>query len=154
MRKTLVNFIKKITEYDVEECGLVIHSSQSWLCASPDEVVIVDGAPKKILEMNCPISKQNEQVLDKQGKLTHPYFEFHENRVQSFQQSHAYYTQCQILMYCTGLLVCDFFVYFPNLEYSLLTIARDEAFLSQFIPKIEISYVNYYISKLICKYGI
>ncbi|KAK9887102.1 hypothetical protein WA026_020046 [Henosepilachna vigintioctopunctata] len=26
-------FYKKITGYDVEECGLVIHSSQPWLCA-------------------------------------------------------------------------------------------------------------------------
>lgn len=49
-------------------------------------------------------------------------------------------------MYCTGLLECDFFVYFPNLEYTLLTIARDEAFLSQFTPKLEVFYVNYYIS--------
>lgn len=71
MKKTLVNFIKKITGYDVDECGLVIHFR---LCASPDGVVIVDGAPTKILEIKCPISVQNKPVLNKKGQLTHPYF--------------------------------------------------------------------------------
>lgn len=142
-------FYKKITGHDVKECGLVIHSSQPWLCASPDGVVIVDGKPTKILEIKCPISVRNKPVVNKKGQLTHPYLEFHENDVQSLQKSHAYYTQCQILMYCTGLFECDFFVYFPNLEYTLITIPRDEGFLSQFIPKLESFYVKYYIGKLI-----
>ncbi|KAK9884744.1 hypothetical protein WA026_007592, partial [Henosepilachna vigintioctopunctata] len=31
-------FYEKITGFDVVECGLVIHSSQPWFCASPDGV--------------------------------------------------------------------------------------------------------------------
>lgn len=61
--------------------------------------------------------------------------------------SHVYYTQIQILMYCTGLNDCHFYI-FNFIEPLLLVIKKDPIFLSNLISKLDTFYFSYYLPNL------
>lgn len=48
----------------VIKCGLVIHIKKPWICATPDGIVIVDGTPQNVLEIKCPISFKDKDIID------------------------------------------------------------------------------------------
>lgn len=142
------------TGYKVEECGLLIHPIQQWLCASPDGIVIINDKPIRTLEIKCPITVKNQSIIDTTGKLKLPFLKFNNDKTICLVKSHSYYTQCQIQMYCAGLQECDFFIYCPKFNSLTITIPRDEEFLSVCILNLEYFYINSYIPKLILKYGL
>lgn len=88
--------------------GVFIMPLQPWICASPDAVVIEDDCISKVLEIKCPSSCQYKPVFDENtGKFNVGYL-YIDNGTPYLKESHQYYTQCQMLMYATGLNQCDF----------------------------------------------
>lgn len=67
--KIALETYKQLYKYDVQECGLVIHNFNTWLCASPDGIVMSKGKPFKILEIKCPISCQNQPIVSDTGEI-------------------------------------------------------------------------------------
>ena len=104
-----------VTGHQVFQNGLVISPAQPWLAASPDGIIFGQDEPLA-LEIKCPSSCAGRAIVTKylkNGKL---------------RKSHAYYTQCQIQMYVSGLKKCDFFVY-SKADYVLDQIDLDMEFL-------------------------
>jgi len=130
----------------VLKAGLIIHHKTPWVCASPDGLVIKNGNIERILEIKCPISCKNKQIIEN-GVPNLKYLEFVNNKLE-LKKSNVYYTQVQVLMYCAGLKYCDLFIY-NNIKPVLLTINRDEYFLNSLMPKIEYFYFHFYLPKLL-----
>lgn len=64
--------------------------------------------------------------------------------------THTYYTQCQFLMFCTGLTKCDLFI-FNYVKPLLITVERNNNFISLAVSKIEQFYFFTYLTKLSLK---
>lgn len=107
--------------------GVFIMPLQPWLCVSPDGLIIHDDCIVKVLEVKCPSTCQSKPVYDQStAKFNVPYLYFYEGDV-TLKASHQYYTQCQILMYATGLTECDLYVWSPK-GSCLDNVHKDEEF--------------------------
>lgn len=86
--KTAVeSYLKKYTECDYIECGLVIHTEYPWLCASPDGLIIKNGKVDRVLEIKCPISCTNTQT---DGKLNLSYMKYDSYGKVTLKPTHTY----------------------------------------------------------------
>ena len=98
--------------------GLVIKPEKPWLGASPDGAFINDDGNLKLVEIKCPFSARESDVIDV------PFLD----KEHHLKKSHQYYTQVQIAMYCCSATTCDFFVFSPK-DYKLLTVKFDQDFV-------------------------
>ena len=98
--------------------GLVIKPEKPWLGASPDGAFINDDGNLKLVEIKCPFSARESDVIDV------PFLD----KDHHLKKSHQYYTQVQIAMYCCSATTCDFFVFSPK-DYKLLTVEFDQDFV-------------------------
>lgn len=136
---------QELNEVEVLKAGLVIHCKTPWVCASPDGLVLQKGEINKILEIKCPISCKNKQLIENNVPNL-KYLHIVKGKIE-LKRSSLYYTQIQLLMYCSGLKFCDLFIY-NNIKPILLTINQNNAFMSSLLPKIEYFYFNFYLPKL------
>lgn len=135
------------TQSVVHCVGVFIMPQQPWICVSPDGVVIENDCITKIVEIKCPSSCQSKPVYDMATKSFNvPYLDL-ENDIVTLQPSHQYYTQCQMLMYATGLTECDLFVWSPK-GSCLTSIHRDDTFLKNLIHKLKEFYFSHYLPVL------
>lgn len=120
---------------------------QPWICVSPDGVVVENECITKILEIKCPSSCHSKPVYDSVNeKFNVGYLYMHKGDVH-LKESNKYYTQCQTLMYPTGLTQCDLYVWSPK-GSSLVNVYRDEKFLSILVPKTKDFYFTYLLPAL------
>jgi len=136
---TAFNAYSKLVGLEVIKCGLIVHVNKPWLCASPNGIVIRNGTPNKVLEIKCPITCQDKCIIDGVNNYLTVI-----NGDITLKKSHSHYTQCQTLMYVTGLNECDLFVY-SLLDPVLLNIIKNEEYLVYTTPKVEIFYFSYYL---------
>ena len=125
--------------HQISQIGAFVMPSQPWFCARPDALVIVDGCVTK----KCPFSCSKKSVHDnitKQCNMQYLYINM--NGDVCLKESNIYFTQCQMTMYVTGLLECDFFVWSP-IGNCLVTIQIDNQFLQKVIPKLTKFYFQY-----------
>lgn len=129
------------------KCGLIIHAKYPWLCASPDGLVLSkEGDIYKVLEIKCPISCKKKPIVDDEtGVLNLSYLKYENGKI-ILKKSHQYYTQCQILMFVTGLSSCDLFIY-NSIQPVLICIEKDDIFLRQILLKLECFYFKLFLPK-------
>ncbi|KYQ53351.1 hypothetical protein ALC60_07510, partial [Trachymyrmex zeteki] len=89
---------QNIGNVSVEQCGLVIHPSQPWLCASPDGLLMGDGKPLRVIEIKCPISCKNKPIIGSDREINVSYIQKTSTGFLELKKTHTYYTQCQILI--------------------------------------------------------
>jgi len=145
-----VESYSKLFGATILKCGIVIHAQKPWLCASPDGIVIENYQNVKVLEIKCPISCKSKLIIDHENKICNISYLKYENNKIVLKSSHQYFTQCQILMYCTGLEKCDLFVY-NKIEPVTVTIERDVSFLKSLIARLEFFYFSFYLPNLTSK---
>ncbi|KAF0705230.1 SWIM-type domain-containing protein, partial [Aphis craccivora] len=58
------NYQELYDDIKVLKAGLIIHHKTPWVCASPDGLVIKNGNIERILEIKCPISCKNKQIIE------------------------------------------------------------------------------------------
>jgi len=139
----------KMFKVKTVRAGLTIHSKYPWLCASPDALVLSqNGNINKILEIKCPISCRNKLIFDEDSKKCNLSYLKYENDEIVLKSSHQYYTQCQIIMFVTGLDKCDLFIY-NSIKPLLICLEKDELFLKKVILKLEYFYFNYFLLNII-----
>lgn len=139
----------KMFKVKTVRAGLTIHSKYPWLCASPDALVLSqNGNINKILEIKCPISCRNKLIFDEDSKICNLSYLKYENDEIVLKSSHQYYTQCQIIMFVTGLDKCDLFIY-NSIKPLLICLEKDELFLKKVILKLEYFYFNYFLPNII-----
>lgn len=144
---------EKLNFCQVKKVGAIISKDQPWLCASIDGVVVEDGCVTKIVEVKCPISCEKKPVVNFDNHLCNVvYLEFRNNFIE-VKKSHPYYTQVQTQMYVTGMTMCDFFVYSPIKNASVIVqVNRDEQFIQEIILKSEWFYFKHYLPALYTEY--
>jgi len=82
------------------------------------------GTIEKVLEIKCPISCKDKLIVDSNKNTNVKYLECDKTTGKLHLKSrHVYYTQCQLLMHCSGLNSCDLFVYY-NIEPILVTVEK------------------------------
>lgn len=145
------HYTEKNPGFVVVECGLFIKESQPWICASPDGIILENETIKKILEVKCPYICQKLPIINTDGSSNVPYLVKSLSGQFVLKESHTYYTQIQLQLYCTGLLHCDFFVFSP-IESVTINIERNNDFLLKIVPKINEFYFNHFLPKLIDKH--
>jgi len=107
--------------------------------------LVMNGEIYEILEIKCPISCKNKQLI--QNNVPNlKYLHIVKGKIE-LKRSSLYYTQVQLLMYCSGLKFCDLFIY-NTLTPILLTINQDNEFMRSLLPKIEYFYFYFYLPKL------
>ena len=140
---------EKLYGVEVIKLGVLVSEKQPWLCGSLDGVVVKDSCICKIVEFKCPSSCEKVAIIDYKNKLSNvKYLQFSEAEVE-LKKSSAYYTQCQVQMYVSGLCTCDLFIYTPVKNgCCCVEVQRDEAFLQEVIVKSEEFYFNRYLPAL------
>lgn len=120
---------------------------QPWLCVSPDGLIIYEDQVLKILEVKCPYSCKTKSIFVKnKNKYNVPYL-YCEQNVIKLVTSHKYYTQVQMLMYATGMMECDFYVWSPC-GSCLVNVHRDEIFLNHLLTKLHLFYFEFFLPGL------
>ena len=95
--------------------GLVIKIDEPWLAASPDGLVLDQNDNFKLLEIKCPFTCKEKNIDVKyveNGKLL---------------ESHPYFTQIQLQMYCCQAKETDLFVY-SSVDYKIIPVKYDADF--------------------------
>ncbi|KAL7292664.1 hypothetical protein TKK_0013790 [Trichogramma kaykai] len=135
--------------FKVIQIGAFIMPVQPWLVVSVDGLVLNKFSNKieAVLEIKCPSTCKLKPIWDENTKKFNVgYLQVINNSV-VLKESHVYYTQCQVLMYATGLMVCYFFVWSPK-GSCLVKVVKNEKFLSEFIPTMKKFYYYYYMKEL------
>ncbi|XP_073482669.1 uncharacterized protein [Aquarana catesbeiana] len=126
-------------EVKVEDCGLFIHPTKSWLAASPDGIVKdkITGETLCILEVKCPYKHKDhtirEACADRNFCLA-----LNENSY-VLKTNHAYYTQVQCQLASTGVRNADFVVH-TNKETVVVPLKFNPEFWKEKESKLEIFY--------------
>lgn len=102
-----INYTQLYTEQSVDVGALVFYN-QTWLCVSIDSVVVKDGKITKLLEIKSPSSCKNKPVIDHSNKKSNVKYLNVKNNEVTLVESDVYFTQCQIMLYVTGLTYLDF----------------------------------------------
>lgn len=112
MEPVALAFYEKHSGNSVEQTGIVFHEQYSWLGASPDGLIGIDGG----LEIKCPYWAKT------------PY---------SVHEKPSYYAQCQHVMAVCDLDWMDFLCYINEDSFLLERIQRESDWLSTNLPKFE-----------------
>jgi len=127
------NTFSSLYNVEVIKSGLIIHISKPWIYVSPDGLILNNGEITFVLDIKCPSFCKNKPIIDSiTGMPNLRYLKFQNNEI-VLKPSHVYYTQIQILLYCTGLNYCNLYI-FNDIRPLLLIIKRDKSFLDSLIP--------------------
>lgn len=93
-------------------------------------------------------AKIKKYLCDPENKKCNtPYLEYRNNQV-ILKTTHQYYTQSQILMYCTSLSQCDLLVY-NKINPIVITIEKDGLFLQSVLTRLHYFYFYFLLPKII-----
>ena len=109
-------FLKSLLDVEIFDTGLVVKTGQPWLCASPDGIVLNKTGELVALEIKCPSSCIGKDI-------NVPYIVNDQ-----LKQTHPYYTQIQIQLYCCDLDKCLLFVY-SSTDYKIVEVTKNNDFL-------------------------
>ncbi|KAM5164819.1 uncharacterized protein ACMZJ9_007245 [Mantella aurantiaca] len=123
-------------EVKVEDCGLFIHPTKSWLAASPDGIVKdkITGETLCILEVKCPYKHKDHTIREACADRNFCLALNGDSYV--LKPKHAYYTQVQCQLACTGIGNADFVVY-TNKETAVVPLKFNPEFWKETEPKLE-----------------
>lgn len=143
-----IEYFKLLTGKDIIKCGLIFDIIRPWVCASPDGIILDEfGNIQEVFEVKCPISCKNKPIADG-GKINLKYLEYDLCEKIVLRKSSMYFTQCQVLIHCTGVEYCTFFVY-NTIEPVIIKIGRDQTFIRSLLERMTYFYFKYYLPSLL-----
>ena len=112
----------------VYESGLVICRHYSWICGTPDGLVVEESGQLTILEIKCPISGASGDINVKYLKGDNDELNLKDT------QGRLYYTQVQVQLMACDAKKAHFFIYARPDENGrrrskMLTIYRDDLYI-------------------------
>lgn len=141
------NMQKEHPGLQVEDCGLFIDKTYSFLAASPDGIVICNHCCPSVglVEIKCPFTHRNCTL--KEACENKAFFCAIENNYIRLKHSHTYYCQMQGQMGITGKPWVDFVVwtlkdlhveriYFDPKFWSLIQDKLKQFFLEGVVPEL------------------
>ena len=129
----------------VRPVGLVIHPKHPFLAATPDGVV----SEEVIVGVKCPKRAEDKSFRDLASKTSSGSSStFFLDEELKLKTTHAYYTQVQCQLACTGAKFCDFVVWSPH-EMTCQRIAADESFIQLRLDKVRTFYTECIVPELV-----
>ena len=116
----------------VTPCGFVVLTHKPLFGASPDAFVECNCCGRGVLEVKCPFCVRSSAVLD----LPNICPKKDEGGSLHLKRDHAYYYQCQLQLFATERLYCDFVVW-TEANLHIERIIKDKLFLKEIIPRAE-----------------
>lgn len=117
----------------VHDCGLVINPEFPFLGATPDGRVCDQGSTG-ILEIKCPYSARNMDIVEAIETLSAFFLERDENGIR-LKKKHAHFCQVQGQLMITGAPFCDFVV-FTSKDLHIERIFPDHVFMNGLMDKL------------------
>lgn len=104
-------YLKKFPAHHLHDCGLVVNPDFSFLGASPDGKICIEGKTG-IIEIKCPFLARNMSIPEACDKVK-GFCLSKDNitNIVSLKNNHSYHTQIQGQLMVTGAEFCVFIVY-------------------------------------------
>ena len=125
----------------VRSSGIVVCRNAPYLACSPDGLVGDDG----LVEVKCPYTARDQNV----SPISVPYLHVVNDRL-ALKSNHIYMYQIMGAMMCTGRQWCDLVVW-SRRGHKVVTIHRDDQFISAMKKKLEDFFSNYFRSAVLNK---
>ena len=111
----------------LSECGQFLSKHKPFLGASPDSVVECDCCGKGVVEVKCSLCVEKSSLEEAAKRNTINFCLDKVDEKFRINSSHSYYCQCQLQLYVTKCLYCDFVVW-----------TTDEVHTEQIVPNIDL----------------
>ena len=119
----------------VAPCGFVVSVHRPFIGASPDAFIECKCCGLGVVEVKCPFCTRSA-TLESVADLPQFCLTKGQDGSLHLKHNHAYYYQCQLQLYVTQRLYCDFVVWTEG-NLHIERISKDEAFLKDIIPRAE-----------------
>ena len=132
---------------NVYPCGLYVDSSEPWLAASPDGIVVdmsLSNQSKGCLEVKCPLVCERTAFVDA-CKTVAAFCLVQDGEHLSLSKSHGFYYQVQTQMHITRTMWCDFVVWSPTQDPFVQRVQYDVSFMNIALSKAR----NFYFDKFL-----
>ena len=123
MEGPAVKKYEEVTKNKVTKAGIVVKLDQCFLGASPDGLVIDENGDLIVLEIKCPITCKDKNIIVDYITVTGT-----RPLAYGLDRKHSYFTQVQLLMHCCRAKKCHFFVY-SSADYTLVSVDYDERYV-------------------------
>ena len=135
----------------VSSCGFYVCVKYPYLGASPDAIVECKCCGKGVVEVKCPLCAREDSLLNiAEEKRSFCLQECDSGKLQ-LKHNHSYYYQCQLQMYVTNRMFCDFVVW-SETELHIERLAFDDALLLESIPTATNFFSNCILPELLGKW--
>jgi len=132
--RTAIEAYEKYSGLKVTTCGTVI-SLNSWLSYSPNDIIMKNGKPYKLLEVKCPFAGKTKSITDILDKLK---FLKIENDLITFKTNHEYNCQVQMGMAMLNVDSTDFVFYAScDISFIVINICFDEEYIINVLIKVK-----------------
>ena len=114
------------SNFVIESCGFIISQQNSILGTPPDALVTCMCCGPGVLEVKCPWCAKDLAISEGVDTGNVPYLEFFSGNLQ-LKRTHAYYYQCQPILYATERKYCDFVIWTakPDVYIERITLDND-----------------------------
>ena len=117
----------------VSNCGFFVSVENPYLGASPDALIDCTCCGQGTVEIKCPLCASETSLQEAADQRKHFCLnELSDGRFQ-LRRDHGYCYQCQMQIFVTGRLFCDFVVWTPN-EMHIERIALDKELFQTLLP--------------------
>lgn len=130
-------YVQKNPEVHVHDCGLVVNPSFSFLGASPDGKVCIDGETG-VLEIKCPYAAR-DMTIQAALNLRSFCLKINDNGSISLNPDHNYHYQVQGQMLVSGTSFCIFVVY-TKCDLHVEKIKSNAIFQQSMLDKLAVFY--------------
>ena len=135
---------------EVNKCGLIIDSVDSWLAASPDGIVLdptQQEHQKGCLEVKCPYVCREKMTITDACRQVSAFCLVEHEGLMCLSESHKYFYQIQTQMHVSQFMWCDFVVWCPR-QIFVQRIYYNAAFMSECLRKAKKFYFEKFLPSL------
>lgn len=134
----------------IEDAGTIVSFEEPWLSVSPDGIITgVDGS-QCLLEIKCPILK-DDQTLDSLFTVgRYDVVKSLENGTMyvKHNSSRGYYLQIQLTLHVTHMQLCKLVIWTTN-EYKVIEVQHDQQFCESAISRLRLFYFNKLLPRVV-----
>ena len=132
-----------------QKCGLYVKADYPYLAGSPDGLFTCKCCGAATVEIKCPYSVRNENIMEKEVYKRVEFLEEH-NGVPRLKGTHKYYTQVQVQMWVCSVNHSFFVVWTAGHRPLYDKIEFDKAYITKVVNTLTLFYKSY---TLLCMLG-
>ena len=132
-------------DFGVRNTGLIVSLNNPFVAASPDGLVSGSCHPDRLVQIKCPYKYKETTPTDSMALNDPNYCLTKEGQL---KKSHRYYCQVPTQLFVTQAPLCDFVVWTAH-DMVILSIERDEEYVTNLKAKMQDFTINYLIPALI-----